>query len=234
MRSQSAIRVPYVILGFLNSIIVLDFIIFFNTGYYAFFVGSRHELAFLFTGLILIFTFLFVAILPLRILFFSRHRARTKNKLIVAFITFALALIYGWFGLVFWLSSLFSHSVIQVTSYPSPSHHIEIVFKEEAKEEAYAYRHYCKAYKNIGIFQKQVQMKFIDDKLDLLSNAKLQREYLNAFHDPSKLRLEWSADESRLDLEVKVESEWIKGFIMLAGMSENEGSVRSQIFLGYA
>ncbi len=107
-----------------------------------------------------------------------------------------------------------------MTSYLSPSNHIEVVFKKETY--AFSAKYHCEVYKNIGIFQKQIQMEFIDDISYFSSDEELQEEYVNAFHDPSKLKLEWSADESRLDLEVEVKSDWIKGFVRIAETNENE------------
>lgn len=219
MRNQPAIRAICVILGFLNLIILVDFIIFFNTGYYAFFARPRHELAVQLIGLTCGCTFLFLAVAFLRSLFSLRHRTRRRNKSIIAFTAFTSALIYGWFGLILWVSSLFQFAEIgQVTSYPSPSSHIEVVFKKETY--AFSAKYHCEVYKNIGIFQKQIQMEFIDDISYFSSDEELQEEYVNAFHDPSKLKLEWSADESRLDLKVKVRSGWIEGFIEVAEMGE--------------
>lgn len=62
MRSQLAMKILWAVIASLNSVIFVDFIIFFNTGYYALFIRPRHELSIQFLGLILGCTLLFIAI----------------------------------------------------------------------------------------------------------------------------------------------------------------------------
>lgn len=206
--SPKIIRGLWILSILFNLVLFIDWINVKKTGFFVFSYTTRHQWAIIFIDITVFCTIIAIVVSLYRSLLSLRRTRIIKNKIVSSFLLITL-LLYLWHGFSFCLHSHFNFMKPQnVTLYSSPSNHKQILFYKDC------YFHCLnKAYEVRGIFQRRTYSNQILHPKPGLNYEIPNKGLIDAFQDPSKVKLIWNKDETVVNWVVEVGNEEIKGIV---------------------